>query len=158
MNAIQLNAKQSSLERLESHEFIVDKEEFQRLQEESKLTVSRLRDEADMENQRKSLMKQKIKDEMGNSMETTGRALKAFKKTTHFGKKMHIQNYSIAKLGSDEATTFKKVRLLRNVERFVAGELENSAIRRTPEQGEDEPKQQYVRRVYCLLIIPGIRR
>ncbi|XP_055026578.2 cilia- and flagella-associated protein 43 [Misgurnus anguillicaudatus] len=108
------NENLPDIEKLELHEFNLDVEEQQRMQNEADQKVARVRKEIEMENLAKCYQRELLKRECWDSMKVKGKAIKAFY-SEH-----EVNNYPMKERTEEELAELHRVETVRRFEQAVS--------------------------------------
>ncbi|PIK58588.1 putative WD repeat-containing protein 96-like [Apostichopus japonicus] len=136
------NEELPEIEQLGQHEFNLDTEEQQRLQEDGDGEVQKIREEMELEDLAKMYLRDVIMKECWESMVTKGRSIKAFHST------MEVSNYPMRERSKTELEELAFVTKLREIERaeiaarkeildVPAQQTEKDGVREGDEESEE---------------------
>ncbi|KAJ3398855.1 Cilia- and flagella-associated protein 43 [Chytriomyces hyalinus] len=115
LKAMQRNETLPELEKLPKTDFIIDFAERDRLLAAADERVSQVRKEIELENLKKRVIRNRIKDECWDSMEVIGASIKSFHPDPTTKKIVEVTNFPIKKKTPQQIQKIERVRLLRKI-------------------------------------------
>lgn len=108
-----------SMEKIDRSEFVIDLKERDRLTEETDKKINKLREELEIENLKKRVLKNRIKKECWDSIEIIGQSIKSFKVDPTLGKLIEVTNYPVRRRSPAECLKLANIKRLRKVQILV---------------------------------------
>ncbi|KAJ3262629.1 Cilia- and flagella-associated protein 43 [Boothiomyces macroporosus] len=108
-----------SMEKIDRSEFVIDLKERDRLTEETDKKINKLREELEIENLKKRVLKNRIKKECWDSIEIIGQSIKSFKVDPMLGKLIEVTNYPVRRRSPAECLKLANIKRLRKVQILV---------------------------------------
>ncbi|TPX37666.1 hypothetical protein SmJEL517_g00573 [Synchytrium microbalum] len=131
-DTIRLNETVPSNESLDKGELVIDLSRRDRLSTQTEERVSRVRAEAEEQNLKMRVIRNRLKREVWDSMEVPGESIKSFNPSKLTNNRFEVQNFAIRRRSSEELAKITRVKLMRRVQMVV-----NSAILK-PSNRDDE--------------------
>ncbi|KAJ3276471.1 Cilia- and flagella-associated protein 43 [Terramyces sp. JEL0728] len=113
------NETAPALEKIDRSEFVIDLKERDRLSEETDKKISKLRQQIEIENLKKRVLRNRIKKECWDSVEVVGQSIKSFKEDAMLSKLIEVTNYPIRRRSAAECLKIANVKRLRKVQMLV---------------------------------------
>lgn len=126
LRVINQNDQAPALEKIDREEFIIDFQKRDILISESDQLISAIRKEANDENMKLRVIKNRIKSECWDAMEVIGKSVKSFKPDIMLGKKIDVTNYPLRKRDPALLEKIEKIKRLRNTEVQIKNLCEKS--------------------------------
>ncbi|KAJ3322393.1 Cilia- and flagella-associated protein 43 [Boothiomyces sp. JEL0866] len=108
-----------AIEKIDRSEFVIDLKERDRLTEETDKKINKLRQELEIENLKKRVLKNRIKKECWDSIEVIGQSIKSFKIDPMLSKLVEVTNYPVRRRSPAECLKIANIKRLRKVQILV---------------------------------------
>ncbi|KAI8899961.1 WD40-repeat-containing domain protein [Globomyces pollinis-pini] len=138
-----------TLEKIDRSEFVIDLRERDRLLEETDKLLSDIRQQQETENIKKRIIRNRLKKECWDSMDTIGQSVKSFKIDSMIGRLLEVTNYPIRHRSIQEIRKIDNIKRLRRIQldvqsamhKKVEQEKHNHDHEEIPTETRNEPEK-----------------